>query len=342
MNYLDRTAVEQISSRMRNFKRKSGNLYQMSCPFCGDSSKDTRKARGYIYQSNGKTVYHCHNCGITYHLTNFLKNVDYAAYEQYYMEKYRSEKTEQQLDLERFVAKMKPPVFAVEDPLRNLKKVSALRPDDSIKQFVVARKIPNHYHYKLFKCPRFFEWVNDKCIPGKFDQTALMYDECRLVIPFIDRANKCHAVQGRSLDQTSKSRYITIVIDDSKPKVWGLDAVAFDKPIYVLEGPIDAMFIDNSIATAGGDLISTIAHLPTSKYVIVYDNERHSKETKAKLHKAIVGGYDVCIWPDRIDQKDVNQMVIDGLTVDYVKDIIDTNTYSGLAARMALTQWSKA
>jgi hypothetical protein len=192
----------------------------------------------------------------------------------------------------------------------------------------------------MFFCPKFFTWSNE-IIPGKFDEVSLLYDEPRLLIPFFDKEKNMHAFQGRSLDNKSKTRYITIVNDETTPKVYGLDAVDFDKKTYVFEGPIDSMFLPNSIATAGGDLVSTVKDLPKKNLVVVYDNEPRSVETKKKLDKAIINGYNVCIWPTNLEYKDVNDMILAGLSSDFVRYIIDTNTHKDLRAKLALNMWSK-
>jgi hypothetical protein len=104
------------------------------------------------------------------------------------------------------------------------------------------------------------------------------------------------------------------------------------------------MFIPNSIATAGGDLVSALGSFhgeAKSSLVIVYDNEPRSKDTVKKLDKAILQGYRVCIWPDNVDHKDINDMVMAGLSSDFIKHIIDTNTYKDLSAKLALNRWSK-
>jgi hypothetical protein len=239
-----------------------------------------------------------------------------------------------------FEMKMKPPVFMKSGPLKGLKKISQLNADHPCKVFVANRLIPNPYHAKMFYCPKFFEWVNS-VMPGKFDEVALLYDEPRLLIPFLDSEKKLHAFQGRALDNKSKTRYLTIVYDETVPKVYGLDAVDFNKKTYVFEGPIDSMFVPNSIATAGGDLIATVKDFPKENLVIVYDNEPRSVETKKKLDKAIINGYNVCVWPTNLVHKDVNDMILAGLSADFVRYIIDTNTHKDLKAKLALNMWSK-
>jgi len=341
MHWLEAKYIGMVSNRLRNYKRKSGDLYNFSCPFCGDSETDRKKARGYVYTKKGNTLFHCHNCELTYSFVNFLKNLDYQLYSEFSVERLKDEKPAQNKELEDFVDKMKTPVFLKSGPLKGLKKISQLTADHPCKVFVTKRQIPNPFHAKMFFCPKFFAWSNE-IIPGKFEDEALGYDEARLLIPFFNKEKKMHAFQGRSLDNKSKTRYITIVNDDSVPKVYGLDEVDFDRKFYVFEGPIDSMFIPNSIATAGGDLVSTVKDLPKKNMVVVYDNEPRSIETKKKLDKAIINGYNVCVWPSNLVHKDVNDMILAGLSADFVRYIIDTNTYNDLRAKLALNSWSKA
>jgi hypothetical protein len=285
-------------------------------------------------------LFHCHNCNATMSVLNFIKAIDQSIYNEMQMERLQDKKTPEQLDYEAFVDKMKKPVFMKSGPLKGLKKVSQLSPDHRVKKFVDARKIPNPYHAKLFCCPNFKQFTNN-LIPNKFDEESIERDETRLLIPFFDKEKRLHAYQGRALGN-SKVKYITIILDDSVPKVYGLDSVDFDKTTYVFEGPIDSMFVPNSIATAGGDLVSAIGTFNDKQnMVIVYDNEPRSKDTVKKLDKAIMQGYSVCIWPDNLEHKDINDMVLAGLTSEFIQFIIKSNTYRDLAARLALTKWSK-
>lgn len=340
MNWLEQKYMGLISFKLRNYKRKNGELYNFSCPFCGDSEKDKKKARGYIYVKQGKTLFHCHNCNLTYGFNNFLKNLDFQLYSELCLERLKDEKSPEQKSLDDFVAKMKKPNFIQSSPLKELKKISQLDHDHPTKLFVSNRLIPNPFHAKMFHCAKFFAWCN-RIIPGKFSDEALLFDEPRLLIPFLDKNQTMFAFQGRALDPQSNIRYITIVIDESKPKLYGLDTVDFNKKTYILEGPIDSMFIPNSIATAGGDLVATISGLDKKNMIVCYDNEPRSIETKKKLDKAITNGYSVCIWPTNLIHKDINDMILAGLSHEFIKYIIDTNTHKDLTAKLALNTWSK-
>jgi hypothetical protein len=178
-------------------------------------------------------------------------------------------------------------------------------------------------------------------VPDKFSEAALKKDETRLLIPFFDKDKNLHAFQGRSLNPNSAVKYITIVLDETIPKVYGLDTANFNKIVPVLEGPIDSMFVPNSIATAGGDLVSAVGSFPKNNLVIVYDNEPRSRDTIKKLDKTILLGYNVVIWPENMEHKDINDMVLAGLSPEFISHIIKTNTYRDLAAKLALTKWSK-
>jgi transcription elongation factor Elf1 len=338
-NWLDVKYVNLLSGRLRNFKRKSNNLYNFSCPICNDSETNSRKARGYIYEKKGRMIFHCHNCSATMNISFFLKTLDTTLYNEYVIENLKDSKTVQQLDLESFVQKMKPPKFLKSEILKDLKKVSQLSPDNPIKKFVSARKIPNIYHSKLFACPKFRAFTNN-IIPDKFDEKALLHDETRLLIPFINEKKDVHAFQGRTLGK-SEFKYITIVTDESIPKVYGLDTVNLNKPTYVVEGPIDSMFISNSIATAGGDLVSTLSSFRKDELIIVYDNEPRSIHTIKKIEKAISLGYKVCIWPDYVNHKDINDMILGDMTSEHIEYIIKENTFKDLTAKLKLSQWSK-
>lgn len=340
MLWLEQKYIGLLSNRLRNFKRKSSGLYNFSCPLCNDSETDKRKARGYIYEKQGKTLFHCHNCGTTNGFEKFLQKLDQALFNEYSLEKLKDSKSPQQVDLEEFVAKMKKPNFMKIEPLKGLRKVSQLDPDDPVKLLVSKRKLPNPYHAKIFKVPKFFSWVNT-FIPEKFDEESLLYDEPRLLIPFLNKKDEMHAFQGRSLDPKSSTKYITIVLDESQPKVYGLDTVDTSKKTYVFEGPIDSMFIPNAIATAGGDLVSGLTEFDKKNLVIIYDNEPRSRETIKKIDKAILNGYNVCIWPSNLEFKDVNDMILGGLSSDFVRYIIDQNTFRDLRAKVALNTWKK-
>jgi transcription elongation factor Elf1 len=341
MDWLESKYIGLVSSRLVGFKKKSGNTFNFRCPICGDSKKSKTKARGWIFERSGKSRFYCHNCQASMTLPKFIQTLDEALYREYKMEVMRESGSRYEPPkVVHPVGFNFRPVFENTDPLKTLTRVSALDHRDPIKKYIMDRKIPTEFHYKLFVTDAFCKYINT-LIPEKFSAAALKNDEPRLVIPFINRDSKVHALQGRSMDPRSMSKYITIMLDESVPKIFGLDTLQPGKA-YVLEGPIDAMFLPNAIASAGGDLRMAQSVVPKEDMVVVYDNERRSPDTIKKMNKAIKNGYKVCFWPENILYKDVNDMVkYMNMSSSQVARVIDENTYSGLQAEMELSKWKR-
>lgn len=343
--WLDAKYLSMLSFRLRNFKRKNTNNWNFSCPFCGDSKTDRRKARGYVYPVKGKLRFYCHNCNVPgIDIPKLLKHEDPNLYDEYIREKLvadperKPERTKSEVQI--FAEKMKTPQFVKQSPLKQLKKVSQYKPDSVIKQWVERRKIPSKYHFKLFVCKEFKHWVNS-FIPGKFENVD--NDEPRLIIPFLDKEGNMFGFQGRSFRKNTPLRYITIMLDESKSKLFGLDTLDERQPIYVVEGPIDSMFLPNCIASAGSDVTSNLDTISTdkSKFIIVYDNEPRNKEIVKKIEKSIEAGYPTCIWPDNIEFKDINDMILGGYKQRKIVEIITDNTLTGLEAKLRFATWKK-
>jgi transcription elongation factor Elf1 len=334
MYWLDNKYILLVSSRLQHFKQKSTRLFNFRCPFCGDSQRNKSKARGYLYEKKGDTRYICHNCSHSCGFPAFLRSQDLQLYNEYKLDLIKDKRVTEPTEVSVFEEKLKP-VFTSK-LLKGLKKISQLDSSDPLKQYVVNREIPPEYHYLLYSCPDFMHFVNN-IIPEKFNEATLKYDETRLLIPFFNSAKQLLAFQGRSLKIDSPNRYVFITLQQDVPILFGLERVNLKKRFYVLEGPLDALFINNSLASGGGDIVAALHKLDFEKEnaVIVYDNERRSQETIHKIDKAIDSGYNVVIW-DHNGSKDVNLMIQNGVDVD-----LPRLTFSGLKAKAKLAEWSK-
>lgn len=337
MIWLDHKFINLLSSQLERFHRVNSNTYSFRCPICGDSQKDKRKTRGFVFERGGKLRYYCHNCGASMRFQYLMKQINPTLYVEYVKEKIKE--NGQVNETQQFVEKMKTPIFVKETQLSDLVKVSKLKPDHPVKQWVEARKIPSNTHYKLFYCKKFASWVNEM-IPDKFNDKV--ENEPRLIIPFLDRDKKFFGFQGRSFKKNGL-RYISIMLDENKPKMFGLDTVDVSQDIYLVEGPIDSLFLPNCIASAGSELTTNIdrAELPRDKIVVIYDNEPRNKDIVKKIERSIDAGYRVCIWPTSMLEKDINDMILAGYTAEQLKEIIDECTYTGPTARLHFAIWRK-
>ena len=126
------------------------------------------------------------------------------------------------------------------------------------------------------------------------------------------------------------------MLDDDAPKVYGLDTIDKRLPVYVVEGPFDSTFINNSVALCGSD--GEIRDLERSDKVFVYDNEPRNKEIVNRIERCIERGERVVIWPTTIREKDINDMILSGHNV---QEIVESNVYTGLQAKLKFTTWKK-
>lgn len=341
VNWIDNKFVGLLSSRLPRFTKKGNSLWNFRCPLCGDSQKNKFKARGFLFEKSGSVFYKCHNCHQGMAFSNFLKAVDVPLFEEYNQEKFR-EKYVSKPKAEPDISKFHTPKFIKYTELNTLKKISQLPVDHPARRYVVKRLIPNYFHSRLFYAPRFKAFTNS-VLPQKFpvdENGKAIGEEPRLIIPLVDVNDNLFGFQGRSFSPEGM-RYVTIILDKNVPRIFGMNDIDPTKQIYVFEGPIDSMFIPNSIAMIGSSNdLSRLPYNPT-KMTVVFDNEPRNKDIVKIIEKYINMGYNTCIWPDYIEQKDVNDMVLAGIKPQDVKLIIDTNTYSGLAAMMRFNTWKK-
>ena len=321
MDHVDSKFIGLISPKLQKFKRVKPDLYNFRCPICGDSKKNKSKTRGYLYAVKTNVNFKCHNCGASMSLNNFLKTVDPYVHKQYTFEKFKDGHTGRNFVAEEPKFKFEPPKFK---PKLDLPKASE---NQIAKQYLEKRNInPSKFYYT----DTFKGWVNT--LVTKFDDVK--YDEPRIIIPLIYE-NQLIGIQGRSLGPNSV-KYITIMLDEDAPKIYGLDEVDTEKPIYILEGPFDSTFIENSVAMCGADL--DVRTFGWCDYIWVFDNEPRNREIVERISKTINRGDQVVIWPSNIEEKDVNDMTLSGHDV---KSVLESNTFSGLKAKLKFNSWKK-
>ena len=322
MDLTDSKYIGLVSSRLQKFKRVKDNLYNFRCPICGDSQKNKNKTRGYLYQVKNNTNFKCHNCGASMSFNNFVKTIDPTLHKQYTLEKFKQGHTGRNFVVESPKLEFSKPVFKKSI---NLPKASS---NFTANQYLVNRKInPEKFYY----ADKFMEWTNTQ--KRTFD--TITRDESRIVIPMYDSDKNLIGFQGRALGK-SFTKYITVMLDEEAPKVYGLDTIDKTSPVYITEGPFDSTFIHNSIAMCGADI--DISNWGIINPVWVYDNEPRNREIVERIRKTIDTGSSIIIWPNNIEQKDINDMVLAG---HEIMSVLKLNTYSGLEAKIKFNNWKK-
>ena len=330
-SYIDLKFINDLSGRLSQFKKKTDYLFNFRCPHCGDSQKSKTKARAYLYRVKNDMFFKCHNCGQGQNLANFIKFVDPKLYESYLLERYK--KSAPATPKPEF--DFKPTKFKDQTPIDDLKSIKDLPEDHPARLYCDNRKIPEKCFDKLFLSDKFMTLVNEV----KPNTYKVIKDHPRLIIPFYDTTGKVFAFQGRAFGK-EQPKYLTIKLDENKQKVYGLDKVNFQQPIYITEGPIDSLFIDNCLAAGGADLFLK-NKIPNDQITYIFDNEPRNKEIVNRMYKVIEQDYNVVVWPDDIQLKDVNDIIKSGTTQKELKEIISSNTYSKLSAMTKLNYWKK-
>lgn len=338
MDYIDYKYVNLLSSRFQQYKIRSTHPFkaQFRCPYCGDSQKSKTKSRGWIIEDQKKNTFgfFCYNCRTPRSAYQFMKDQDPMIFRDWLTERFASNgKQHAEMKAEDVAAT---PKFD-QNPLRKIKKISQLAPDHPAKQYIVERQIPPEKHYLIYYAPKFKRWINS-IIPNKFDPKKIGKDEPRIILPFFDEEGQIFGVAARGFDPNGL-RYISIMFDETKDKVFGLSTIDWNRKYYIVEGAIDSFFLNNCLAMAGSSGGDGALKCKQNA-VYVFDNEPRNIEIHKQMQRHISAGDKICIWPSHIEQKDINAMHLGG--VKNIQLIIDQNTFKGLEAELRLKMWRKA
>lgn len=346
MDHIYHQYINLISSRLRNFRKLSRNKYNFSCPICGDSTTNKNKARGVILSKGSDVFYYCHNdpaCNSSFDY--FLKRLDPSLNRQFRLEKFRqsviSSPIEQSSDVietppEATRQKLSTPII---DLYGYLKKVVELPSDHPARVYIDARRIPDEKLQDIWYTDTWLAFTNTIT-----NGTAtIKTDHPRVVFPLRDKNHLTFAFQGRTLNNNIQPKYLTCKIDETAVKLFGQETINDSKNIFILEGPIDSMFIRNAVAMAGSDLSLDLCPYSNNR-VFVLDNEPRSKIIVAKYHKLLKTGEKVVSWKNcRWVGKDINEMILNNKSCNVVaiNKYLRDNIISGLRGKLEIDQWKK-
>ena len=340
MLWLERKYLSQVVSLLDHAKWKNENTLNHRCPYCGDSQKNQYKARGFHFTVEQNFIYKCHNCGKSTSSVNFLKDHFPVIHKEYIKEWLAEQGKKPRTKKQRSSNDFK---FTPRKELLNMKEVDltalcfrANEKSDS-RDYLESRKVPKEQIDKLWFVPQAQTLAG---FSEKYKNRVLGNDP-RIVIPFYAQDGELIGISGRAIND-SPLRYLTMRFVDDVPLIYNLNNVDKTKTIFVTEGPLDSLFLPNSISVGGSDFKKIDRELK-DKAILVYDNEPRSTEIIKKITEVIDDGWSVCIWNDRriSDYKDINDMIQGGLTQDEIVEIITSNTYSGLSAKTKLSEYKR-
>ena len=339
--YIDKKFVNFVGASLEKFVWKKDTLASCRCPICGDSSKNKNKTRGFFFVNKNKYFYKCHNCGVSCNLYGFLEKVSPSLCKEYSLEVWKDGdglKTKKKTEPVVAIKKVKKK-YTIELP-----SVSELPPNHPCRTFVELRKIPRSAWKYLYYAEDFGTWARTI----NSESADALEQSSRLVIPIVNEKGELVGAQGRALSVTGDrnarktARYITIKTEGQEHKGWfGLDRVDTGT-IYVVEGPLDSLFIPNCVAMIGlSDALNVPSHLKSRSLVYLIDNEPRNEAVVTTIGKLLDQDKKVCIWPDHIKHKDLNDMIMAGMSEKELLKTIKENTVSGLSGKIKFNNWKK-
>ena len=340
--YIDIKYARLLGSRLKNFKQVRGNTFAFSHS-CEDFTRSKIKTRGSIYVIKDSLNFHCYHCGASSRFSTLLRQEDPNLYDEYRMETFKESHVNSRNDS--IVIRDSQPVAEQEIVQNTPQKpssaldsdivlLSGLKSNHPVMKYVESRCIPTEFYDRIGFVPDFRDFAIK--YDGQFKKSK--HTHPRLVFPYYDTDDSiiCYSCRAFGKEQP---KYIKLAVDNSKQKLYGIWRLDYSKPIYVVEGQIDSLFIDNCIAVGSADYSSDFIIKHKDNIVIVPDSDyKRNPQVYGALEKAIDRGFKVSLFPESIPWKDVNDMVVKGgLSKEYIHDMIDANIMQGIRAKLELS-----
>lgn len=332
MDYVDLKYTRILSSYLSEFHEVGPELMRCRCPLCGDSKKSKFKTRGYLFVREGRVFFRCHNCGRGKTLYGLMSFVAPSLCRAYVFERFSKDggqvRTAVPLANQTALATLE-----VEDSLLNdLESIADLPDGHHAKEYLRGRQISEEQFADLY----FTENVRD------FSKNIEKYKERNIpehpavMIPFRDDVGTLMFIQCRFL--SGEIRYMTLEIQGGE-KIWGMDKVDWNKKVYMVEGPFDAMFVDNCIAAAGGSLNASLKYVMNKAkagVVLIFDRDyTTNNDVFRNLRDAVESNVPVVLFDAKFKAKDINEAITLGqFSRSNITDYLESRTFVGLGARL--------
>ena len=274
----------------------------------------------------------CFNCGESLPLSKFLQDQDPALYKEYCLENFKEgiwESKEEYRPV--LVAPIKEEAKLAIDHFKGLISYRDIPKGHPAMGYITDRQIPEKRYKELYIVPKFHKWASRiDPIFGKFKT-----DHPRLVLPYYDINKNLLGFTCRAYGQ-EQPKYIHLRTDDTREFIYGQDHVDISKPILVVEGQIDSMFLDNCVAIGRASYKSGFLETHKNNLVIIPDNDfRRNIHVCEQIKKAITSGFNVCFLPESW-KKDINLIVKSGINAQEIHEYVMSNRKSGAQALLQL------
>jgi len=316
-----KTLVKQVvvkehqNLNKQKIKNMPGRI-SLACPYCGDSTKDDHMKRGNLYWDT--LQYHCFNCGEHTDAYKLLKdhgiklNADDTIELIDYVKEHRIEADHVEVLQHGVYAKVLE-LAPTKQELKEKLKFVDVEPGE----------------------PAFF-YLRDRLLSNKLEYFMYSPKDKRLYILNLGPDDKVIGMQSRALVKTKSSRYLTYdlckilewlermpeleeeesININKVSTLFGIMQCDFTRSVTVFEGPMDRLFMNNSLALASAQRDTTeLDEIDSVRYM--FDNDIVGKE---KMMQKLKRGKSVFTWDRFLKQnkldtyqkqiKDLNDLVM--------------------------------
>lgn len=296
---------EKVWDYLPSSKVRIGNEIHVRCPICGDSKKNTRKKRGYFY--NSSCSYFCFNCNASMSGLQLLKVIAGADYEDIKNEYRRlkiknggSLSSQLNVGLDASQCSSQLSTFSYLNSLQ-----TAIKPEWKNPLTKSATKYLEHR--KVLEAP----YLKGK-LYSVFDKEKNEY----ILIPWkINGIDAYYQINDFEHHDSLGRKYIFPV--KKEKLIYGLDNVDLSFPyIICFEGVYDSLFIPNAVAI-GGKALTKFQHeiiskrYPNHQIVLSFDNDEAGLTAIEREIKRHPIEYKYFKWfDDKTKEKDINDYVL--------------------------------
>lgn len=291
--------VKQHREPNKQMIKEMAGRITLACPYCGDSHTDHNKKRGNLYWDT--LQYHCFNCSVHTNAYQLLKD-----------NHIKLQNTEDSIQIIDYIQEHK---LAVND-------IEVLQHDVFKTTFDLSptrAELKKHFGFRDVEPgdPAFF-YLRDRMLSNKLENFMYSPRDRRIVVLNLAPENKVIGFQTRSINKRSNSRYLTYDLEKIYQEfgkelkvteetlvgikklstLFGVMLTDFQREVTMFEGPIDAMFMQNSIGLATATR-STLEfdEIPTIRYM--FDNDDTGKK---KMIEKLKRGKKIFVWQKFLEE----------------------------------------
>jgi len=298
------------------------------CPICKEGGSWNKKQRCHLYikSTYDKPMVHCYNCDYHYGLESFLDLINKDLVQRYKTEKFSEIKNIFQKGKPKEIKKVSEKTIKIDEPYTKYKldDFKFLKKSLKVKEYLKSRNLSEFSELFLY-ADKNIE-INNKFLPiSDSIITPLFCKDERYVYGF----------QARKL---SEKRFYNFIPDENSGfKIWNLNNVKKDEPLFIFESVFDALSsglkIGNISAILGSDLDLKRFNFKYPIYAL--DNQWVDNTSMKKTKKLLQTDYCV-VWDKKFKVKDYNEL-LKLINKDSVRKLLISGVEKGLSGIVKLS-----